>query len=68
MKVRDELISKTHHEVSDVLCAALDVTTADRAHADWLTLNQIIHDRKIMRSEIPEHIDVALKQPEVDAY
>src|SRR5207244_7589997 len=66
MKMRNEVIRKFHDEISDVLDARLDVATAQRADANRLALDQIIHDQKIVRRQIPEHIDVALKQAEIN--
>src|SRR2546421_4730669 len=67
MKVRYEVIREPHYKVSNVLDSGLDVTTAKGADADWLPLDQVIHDRKVVRRQVPKHVDVALKQSQVDA-
>src|SRR3989442_665532 len=67
MKVRNEIVGEAHHQISNVFDSRLDVATAQRADADWLPFDQIIHDRKIVRRQIPKHVDVALKQSQVNA-
>src|SRR5205807_6182484 len=68
MKVRDKVTGKFHDQVRDVFDAFFDMTTANSAEAFRLPLDQIIHNRKIVRRQIPKHVDVSLKQTEIDAH
>src|SRR5207302_9971327 len=67
MKVRDKLVVKMHDQVSDVFDALFDMTTAERAQPHGLSADQVIHDGKIVRRQVPEHIYVALKQSQINA-
>ncbi len=61
MKMRDKVAGKVQHQISDVFNSRLDVTTTDRTQAIRLSINQVIHDRKIVRRQIPKHVDVFLE-------
>ncbi len=49
MKVRDERIIELKHQVRDVFDARLDVATARCGQSNGLTINQKIHNGKIVR-------------------
>src|SRR2546430_13967970 len=54
MKMSQQLIGKSQQDVSDVFDAPLDVATAHSADRFGLQVDHEIHDRNIVRSEIPD--------------
>ena len=44
-------------------CACPVATTAS-----GFALDQVIHDRQIVRRQVPDHVDVVLEQAEIDAH
>src|ERR1700682_3893556 len=66
MKVSDQLVGKAEHHVSDVFDPLLDVAAASGANRVRLAVNHEIHDRKVVRRQVPNHVDVILEQPEID--
>src|SRR5436190_2078565 len=68
MKMRDEVIGKLHDQISDVLDALFNMAASYGAQAFGLPIDQIIHDRKIVRRQVPKHIYVALEETKIDAH
>ena len=46
---------------------AIQVAFARRHHGFGLFLDQIVHDRKVVRRQIPDHVNVVLEQAQVHA-
>src|SRR4029453_16223541 len=62
----DDLVGVVDRDERHV-SVAVQVLPAGRHHRLGLLVDNVVHDRQIMRREIPYHADVVLKQPEVYA-
>ncbi len=69
MSVRDGPARERQGQVSDAGASGPDRVSAVRRDGQRPTLlwQDVVEDRQVMWREIPEHVDVGLHQPEVDA-
>ena len=67
MRVGDGARREAHGEENDVLDVRLDVGLADALHPDRLFTEPVEDDRDVVRTEVPEHVEIELVDPEVDA-
>ena len=62
-------LGERHREVADAGLAGAERIGAvrrDRCHVESAGQDEV-HDRQVVRREVPEHVDVGLDEPEVDA-
>ena len=50
--------------IGDIVSSMRD---ADGNDTDWVFVNQVKQDGDIMGGQVPDHVDIVLKQPQVDA-
>src|SRR5260370_42037783 len=62
--VRDDAVRKVCGNKRDIF-QAIEVTLSRRHDGLRLVFDEVVHDRKIMGSEIPDHVDIMLKQPQI---
>ena len=63
--MRDHVVVEVDRDVGHVLVAVQ--VALSRGHQEFrFGLDQIIHDREIVGSKIPDHIDIVLEEPEID--
>ncbi len=68
MKMPDQGALIAHRDVGDVLGWAAAVRRPSRGDGEWLLGDQVVHDRHVVRGEIPHHVHVGLEQPQIDAH
>ena len=66
--MREEPLVEVHRHVCDVLVIEAGAGDAVSRHRDRPRVDQEVHDRQIVRREIPDDVGVLLQQPEVDAH
>src|SRR5262245_31630671 len=64
----DEATVEVHCQVGDVLDAVADVAGATGTDAYRWFLDEMVQDGDVVRCQIPEHVDIALDEAEVDAH
>ena len=67
VEVGKRAASKFQRHVRDVLVFEVDVPGAQRGDRFHRTVEQIEHHGNVVGRQIPDHVDVALEDPEVDA-
>ena len=63
--MRNDVLRKIERHKSHIF-VAVEVALAGRNDRLRLALDKIVHDRQIVRSEIPQHIDVVLEEAQID--
>src|SRR5205085_10436908 len=68
VEVGDERVVEAELDVGDVLQARLDVATARSHQARGPPPDDVVHDREVVRREVPDDVEVVLEEAEVDAH
>ncbi len=70
MKRREQPIAKVQIQVGHVLDSAVAIRMAgpQRGEALGQPADQVVHDRQIVRGEVPDHVHIVLEQSEVDSH
>jgi len=66
VEVGNYFVRKVNCDESDVFDSA-DMLFAGRDNRFGLSCNQIVHDGKVVRRQVPDHIGIMLEQAEIDA-
>ena len=64
--MRDHFRGIVDRHVDDVRKIGVDVAIAGRLDMDRLLIENIAHDRKIVRREVPQYVQIRLEEAEVD--
>ncbi len=67
MKVREETAVKVHRDVRHVFAIEAGEGGAVCGDRDGPGVDQVVHDRQIVRGQIPDDVAVLLEQSEIDA-
>src|SRR5262245_26702560 len=59
---------KVHRDIGNVWQMRVEVTVPSGFKLNWLLVEQIVDNGKIMWGKIPEYVHVRLEQPEIDAH
>ncbi len=68
MNVRNQIVREKDGQVGDVFQPLADMVRAGGYYGLGSAIQQKIHDGNVMRRQIPNDVDIVLKQTEVDAY
>src|SRR6266404_5941227 len=66
MKRSQQVVTEIQVQVADIFRVRRGVAGANGGQTLRLPADQVIDDGKIMRRQVPEHVDVSLEQTQVD--
>ena len=67
VEVCDQRVVEAQLDVCDVLDAGFNVATARSRQRRGRAPDDVVHDREVVRGQVPDDVDVALEEAEVDS-